>query len=163
MSEIPDTETLLSGLNHVVVLTADLDRLCGFYTEVFGIEAVDAPAPPGTRVALLRISATAGFNIWEVPDSAHTRGSATMLERGHIDHIAFEAPNALALDEVRRRLIERGASDGHVSDYGAVVCVPFTDPDGMATEICWTRDPSLSDLHEPRPSIGSLRAADSAS
>ena len=126
MSGLPGVEPLLSGLNHAAVVTADLDRLCAFYTEVFGIDAVDAPAPPGTRVALLRVSATAGFNLWEVPEGAHTRGSAAMLERGHIDHIAFEAPTARALDEVRRRLIERGASDGHVSDYGAVLCVPFT-------------------------------------
>jgi hypothetical protein len=33
MSGVPLDDPLLSGLNHAVVITADLDRLCEFYTE----------------------------------------------------------------------------------------------------------------------------------
>jgi hypothetical protein len=147
---------LLSGFNHVAVLTADLDRLAAFYISVFDAKMLDAPAPPGTRVAFLRITATTAIDLIEVPDSPHTAGSTRMLERGHIDHLALEAPTAAALEELRRRLVERGASDGAVTDYGPILTVKFVDPDGMASEVVWVRDSSFSGAHPPRPFTGSL-------
>jgi len=60
------------------------------------------------------------------------------------------------LDHVRQRLVECEASDGAVRDYGAMLCVSFTDPDGMGSEICWIRDPSLRDLHVPTTLEGDL-------
>jgi hypothetical protein len=71
------------------------------------------------------------------------------MGRGHLDHVALEAGTAEALAEVRQRLVECAASDGAVRDYGSMLCVSFTDPDGMGSEICWIRDPSLADLHAP--------------
>lgn len=149
------SDTLVSGLNHAVVVTADMERLCSFYTDVFGITAIEAPAPPGTRVTLLMVSSTAALNIIEAPGSEHAMGSTSMLQRGHIDHIAFEAPSAEALETIGQRLVDRGASDGSVHDYGPFLCVPFTDPDGIASA-CWVRDATLTDLHQPRPLEGSL-------
>ena len=61
---------------------------------------------------------------------------------------------AADLEAVRQRLVARGASDGHVNDYGALVAVGFTDPDGMSTEVCWLRDPALRDLHPPTTLAG---------
>jgi hypothetical protein len=33
------------------------------------------------------------------------------------------------------------------ADYGSMLCVSFTDPDGMESDICWIRDPSRWNLH----------------
>ena len=147
---------LLSGFNHVAVLTADLNRLAAFYISVFDAQMLDAPAPTGTRVAFLRIAGTAAIDLIEVPDSPHTAGSTRMLERGHIDHLALEAPTPAALEELRRRLVERGASDGTVTDYGPILAVKFVDPDGMASEVVWVRDRTFTSPHQPRTFAGSL-------
>jgi catechol 2,3-dioxygenase-like lactoylglutathione lyase family enzyme len=150
------TTTLVSGFNHVAVITGDLDRLAAFYAEVFDAEVLDAPAPPGTRVAFVRISATAAIDVIEVRDSPHAAGSTQMLDRGHLDHLALEAPTPGALAELRRRLVARGASDGAVSDYGPILTVKFVDPDGMASEVAWVRDPTFDGAHPPQPFTGSL-------
>jgi catechol-2,3-dioxygenase len=83
-----------------------------------------------------------------------------MLDRGHIDHLAFDVPGGRALETIRRRLVEQGASDGAVSDYGPLLSVYFTDPDGMGAEACWVRDPSYQGFHAPEPFTGDLVALD---
>ncbi len=45
---------LLKGVNHVAVLTADLDRFIEFYADVFGVEVVFAQTAPAFRHAILR-------------------------------------------------------------------------------------------------------------
>jgi hypothetical protein len=150
------TTTLVSGFNHAAIITADLERLASFYASVFDAEVLEAPAPPGTRVAFVRITATAAIDIIEARESAFVGGSTQMLHRGHIDHVAIEAPTPLALEELRRRLVDCGASDGAVTDYGPILTVPFVDPDGMASEVVWVRDASFADAHPPQPFTGSL-------
>jgi catechol 2,3-dioxygenase-like lactoylglutathione lyase family enzyme len=148
----PPTSTapLLSGLNHVAVITADLDRLVTFYREVFGAEAIDVPSPPGTTTKIVRLGPTGGLAVMEAPDNPYARGSTQMLGRGHLDHFALEVPSAEALDMVRARLVLRNASNGEIQDYGPMLAVYFEDPDGTGCEICWVRDRSLTGGHEPR-------------
>ncbi len=147
---------LVTGLNHAAIITRDLDALAAFYVEVFDAELVDTPAPPGTRATTVRLSPTSGLAVLEVPGNAHADGTGAMLARGHLDHIALDVPGPRQLEEVRRRLVARGASDGVVHDYGPLLSVHFVDPDGMDSEACWLRDPSFADAHAPVPFPGSL-------
>jgi len=148
----------VTGFNHVAVLTGDLDRLVAFYCDVLGGEAADVPTQPGAnRARLVRLGPTAALVVLEVAaDHPHADGHAGELQRGHLDHVGFEVATAADLEAIRDRLVARGASDGHIHDYGALVTVGFTDPDGMSTEVCWLRDPSLADLHHPVPYEGDL-------
>lgn len=147
---------LVTGLNHVAVTTADLDRLCAFYAELLDAEIIDTPAPPGTRAATIRIGHGAGLAVLEAPGNPHVDGSATMLGRGHLDHVAFDVPGPAELDELRRRVVACGAGDGTVSDYGPMLSVHFVDPDGMGTEACWLRDPTFTGAHAPEVFTGDL-------
>jgi|RhiMethySRZTD1v2_1073278.scaffolds.fasta_scaffold01574_7 catechol 2,3-dioxygenase-like lactoylglutathione lyase family enzyme len=147
---------LVAGLNHVAVTTADLDRLCTFYAELLDAEIVETPAPPGTRAATIRIGAGAGLAVLEAPGNPHVQGSTTMLDRGHLDHVAFDVPGPAELEEIRRRVLAQGAGDGTVSDYGPMLSVYFVDPDGMGTEACWLRDPTFTGAHAPERFTGSL-------
>jgi catechol 2,3-dioxygenase-like lactoylglutathione lyase family enzyme len=149
----------VSGLNHVAIVTADARRLADFYVEVFGAEALDIPAPPGTEACLVRLAPTCGLAILQVPDNPHAVGTTVELARGHLDHIGIDVPSAGALEEVRRRLVARGASDGTVHDYGPMLTVPFVDPDGMASEACWMRGDVVT-ARPPVPFVGSLAALD---
>ena len=51
---------MLSGLNHIAVMTTDLDRFVEFYAEVFGLEVVFEETDPAFRHAILRALAAAG-------------------------------------------------------------------------------------------------------
>jgi len=58
-----------------------------------------------------------------------------MFERGRLDHIGFQAASLDAFNEARRRLMEKGATDGYVSDFGLVYSLFFRDPDGLECEV----------------------------
>lgn len=154
----PTTSPLVSGLNHAAIVTADLDRLVAFYVDVFDAEVLAVPSPPGTRSVVARLSATSGLALMEVPGNPHAAGSTESLARGHLDHVALDAPTPGALEELRRRLVARGATDGTVNDYGPMLSVHFEDPDGMGCEVCWVRDPSFADAHPPVPWEGDVAA-----
>jgi hypothetical protein len=152
------TPAAVSGFNHLAVVTADLDRLQTFYCTVFGGRSVDVPAQPGARRArAIRFGERSALVLVEVDDdSPHAHGRRESLGRGHLDHVGFDVATASDLEQIRERLVEWGASEGTIHDYGSLVTVDFVDPDGMASEVCWLRDPDLGDLHPPVVADGAV-------
>ena len=63
--------------------------------------------------------------------SARHRCSAA----GRLDHIGLQAASKEAFDEIRRRLIACGATDGFVTDFGMALSLFFVDPDGLEGEV----------------------------
>jgi catechol 2,3-dioxygenase-like lactoylglutathione lyase family enzyme len=142
---------LVSGLNHVAVLTADLDRFIQFYTRVFGLEVIFSERTPGLSHAILKISATSWLHPAELPASPYVDGLATMFQRGHLDHLSLTAASTDGFEQLRLRLLEAKASDGRIDDLGAFRTIWFVDPDGMRGEVALIVDPALGNIHEPRP------------
>jgi catechol 2,3-dioxygenase-like lactoylglutathione lyase family enzyme len=143
--------TLLAGVNHVAVLTEDLDRFVEFYTGVFELDVVFEEATPAFRHAILRTGPTSWLHPAELAENPHGAGLPAMFDRGHLDHLALTADSAEAFDTLRARLVERGACDGGVEDLGAFHALWFTDPDGMRVELTVIVDAALNGIHEPRP------------
>ena len=143
--------SLISGLNHVAVITADLDRFVDFYATIFGMEEVFREGVPGLRHAILRINDSSWLHPAEIPDNRHAKGTAHMFERGHLDHLALTAKSKSSFEQIRERLIEARASDGIVEDLGAFHTLWFRDPDGMRGEITRVLMPSLQGIHRPQP------------
>ncbi len=141
---------LLNGLNHVAVLTGDLNRFTDFYTNVLGLEIVFAETVPGFRHAILRIGPDAWLHPAEITGNTHASALPTMFARGHLDHLALTAASQAAFDKLRARLIEHGASDGAVETLGAFHSLWFEDPDGMQAELVLIVDPGLRGIHAPR-------------
>jgi catechol 2,3-dioxygenase-like lactoylglutathione lyase family enzyme len=142
---------LLAGVNHIAVLTADLERFVEFYTDVFGLDVVFEETTPAFRHAILRTGPTSWLHPAELPDNAHGTASATMFDRGHLDHLALTASSPEAFGAIRDRLVARGATAGTVEDLGAFHSVWFDDPDGMRVELVVIVDDSLGGIHAPRP------------
>jgi catechol 2,3-dioxygenase-like lactoylglutathione lyase family enzyme len=143
--------SLVSGINHVAILTADLDRFIAFYTAVFELELVFREATPAFSHAILRAGPSAWLHPAAPADNPHAAALPDMFARGHIDHVALLAPSAAAFERIRERLMERGASAGVVDDLGAMHALWFRDPDGMHGEICLVVDAELRAFHAPRP------------
>jgi catechol 2,3-dioxygenase-like lactoylglutathione lyase family enzyme len=142
---------LLAGVNHVAVMTADLDRFVAFYTDVFDAEVAFTETTPGFRHAILRTGPASWLHPAEVPDNAHAAASPAMFERGHLDHVALAAASREAFARITDRLVARGATDGTVEDLGPFHSVWFTDPDGMRGELVVIVDQALAGIHAPRP------------
>jgi hypothetical protein len=48
----------------------------------------------------------------------------------------LQAASIDAFDVIRGRLMAGGATDGFVTDFGPVLSLFFTDPDGLEGEVC---------------------------
>ena len=142
---------LLTGVNHIAVLTADLDRFIEFYTEVFDLELAFCESTPTFRHAIVRTGPTSWLHPVQVDGSAHGVASPATFDRGHLDHLALTASSTTSFGMLRDRLIARGASDGAVDDLGAFHSTWFVDPDGMRGEIVVIVDDRLDGIHAPRP------------
>jgi catechol 2,3-dioxygenase-like lactoylglutathione lyase family enzyme len=128
---------LLDGVNHVAILTNDTDRLHGFYRDVFeATVSRDSQMPDGTRLSFVDIGPHTELNVFEVPGNEEAARQTPMFGRGRIDHLGLQAASKEAFDEIRRRLMERGATDGFVTDFGPLLSVFFRDPDGLEGEVC---------------------------
>lgn len=132
-----DREMLVSGINHVAILTADTSRLCAFYEDVFGA-VVDGEQRPedGFRLTMVRIGPTCELNVFEIEGNTEAERQTPIFGRGRIDHLALHAASLDAFDTIRDRLTAAGASDGFVTDFGPILSVFFRDPDGLEAEVC---------------------------
>lgn len=129
---------LVDGLDHVAVITSDTDRLHDFYKHIFGAEVVrDDALPGGGRLSFVRLGRTFALNVFELPDSdEEARRAAPMFHRGRLDHLGVRAADMTAFRLIRERLVTAGASDGFVTNFGPVLSVFFSDPDGLEAEVC---------------------------
>jgi catechol 2,3-dioxygenase-like lactoylglutathione lyase family enzyme len=132
---------LLTGINHVAVLTKDTERFHDFYRSVFGATVfADHPThtdegEPAGRLSFVTIGPHTQFNVFEIPDNPEADRHTPMFGRGPVDHIGLQAASQEAFDQIRHRLIERGSTDGFVTDFGVAISLFFIDPDGLEGEV----------------------------
>jgi catechol 2,3-dioxygenase-like lactoylglutathione lyase family enzyme len=129
--------TLLNGFQHVAILTGDADRLHEFYREVFDAKVAHVKNEgPGMQLSFIDLGGGADLNVFRFEGNNEHEKQSPMFGRGRIDHLGLNAESVEAFDEIRRRLVERGASDGFVTDFGPILSVFFRDPDGLEGEVC---------------------------
>jgi catechol 2,3-dioxygenase-like lactoylglutathione lyase family enzyme len=128
---------LLDGMNHVAILTGDTDRLHAFYRDVFNATvSQDLREGEGVRLSFVEVGPHTELNVFEVTGNTESTRQTPMFGRGRIDHLALHAKSLDAFHTIRDRLIECGATDGFVTDFGPVLSLFFRDPDGLECEVC---------------------------
>jgi catechol 2,3-dioxygenase-like lactoylglutathione lyase family enzyme len=127
---------LLTGINHVAVLTKDTDRLHTFYRDVFDASVFHDTVDGYMRLSFVQIGPSTMLNIFEIVGNTEADRQTPMFGRGRIDHIGLEAVSPEAFDPIRARLLEREATDGFVTDFGVALSLFFRDPDGLEGEVC---------------------------
>ncbi len=133
----------LTGLHHLTLISADLERTTAFYRDVLGLALAEESTnadDPGTR------------HFW-FGDGAGTPGTlVSFLEypslpegrvgTGSTHHFALAVETAEELDAWRDYLAARGIDCTEVFDRGGFRSVYLRDPDGHIVEIA-TRGPGL--------------------
>lgn len=127
---------LVTGFNHVAVMTSDTARFVEFYEGVFGATHDVVEKQDGVQLTLVRVGSFASFNVFEMAGNTEAQRQVPMFGRGRLDHLALHAVSLEAFDEIRDRLIARGATDGFVTDFGEDLSLFFRDPDGLEAEVC---------------------------
>ncbi len=141
---------LTDGIDHVATITADGDRLKAFYAEVFGaaVESDGPEYPGGPRMIILNLGPNTELNVFQIEGNDQARHQRPMFGRGRLDHIGFHAANLDSFGEIRRRLMDQGATDGVVTEFGRKISLFFRDPDLLECEVLFVNpDADPTDLH----------------
>jgi catechol 2,3-dioxygenase-like lactoylglutathione lyase family enzyme len=118
---------LLSGIGHLALATPDLERLKSFYTRVFDATVEDL----GPGHAFIHIGERTALHAFERP----TEHDPAPWRHGPLDHFTLEATDLDVFIALRDRLTAEGCAQHTVTDFGPLVSVFFTDPDGLLCEL----------------------------
>jgi len=133
---------LLDGVHHIAWISKDVARLGTFYATVFDAEVGptrDHGDEPGETMTNIRIGPRTELNIVTIAGNTEPDRQTPMWGRGRIDHVGLGAASPEAFDNIRQRLVDAGASDGTVNDFGGALSLFFRDPDGLEGEVLLTK------------------------
>ncbi|MBA3629960.1 MAG: VOC family protein [Actinobacteria bacterium] len=121
---------------------------------------LDVTIPSVGRHAFIPIGGPAMLHAWEVEGTKPSDFGSEIFNRGRVDHLALVVDSDDDFEEVRRRLVEEGATEGEVNDFGVALSFSFIDLDGTWTELAWWKDgvdPSNLDVEAFRDPIADKR------
>ncbi|HEX3610223.1 MAG TPA: VOC family protein [Sporichthyaceae bacterium] len=136
---MPDSVNYV-GVNHLVLVTKDMDATVRFYRDVLGMPLV---ATMGNRKAefpyrhyFLSIGrgAAIAFFEWKDVDLAPRKDSGVPGSGRQFDHVSVGVESDADLDELRKRLADLGTDVSEIVDHGIVRSVYVTDPNGISLE-----------------------------
>ena len=119
---------LLNGINHLAVISKDIDKLRDIYTEVFEAE-VGPTKQHGDKghetMTMIRIGPHTELNVVTIEGNSEPDRQTPMWGRGRLDHFGLQAASAESFETIRQRLME----------HGAVRSLFFRDPDGLEGDV----------------------------
>ncbi len=133
------------GINHLALITDDMDATVRFYHGVLGARLVATIGTASFRHYFFEIGAgnTVAFFEYQGVDVASFAKPAGVPDRRAVqfDHVSFNVGDEHALGLLRKRLAAFGCEVTTVVDHGFIHSVYFTDPNGIALEAsCWVED-----------------------
>ncbi len=137
-SELPDAPPW-RGINHLALVTPDMDATTRFYAGVLGMRLVSTLMAGPMRHYFFEISPGNTIAFFEI-EGAETfeKGAGTPIDLPvQLDHLSFNVPDEHALELLRKRLLTAGCEVTEVVDHGIMRSVYFTDPNGIALEASW--------------------------
>ncbi|MDN5822850.1 MAG: VOC family protein [Micrococcaceae bacterium] len=127
---------LLDGINHIALISKDVERLGRFYQTVFDAIVVETrDHGPGETMTNIRIGPATELNVFVIAGNTEADRQTPMWGRGRLDHFGLAAASAEAFETIRERLVQAGAGDGTVNDFGTQFSMFFRDPDGLEGEV----------------------------
>lgn len=129
----------LTGLHHITLITANLERAIAFYRDTLGLGIVrdtTSDDDPGTRhVWFGAVDGTPGrlLSVMEYPQLP-----PGVVGTGSTQHFALAVDSAEELDAWRRYLGEQDVACSDVFDRGGFRSLYLRDPDGHIVEIATT-------------------------
>jgi catechol 2,3-dioxygenase-like lactoylglutathione lyase family enzyme len=129
------------GINHLALVTNDMDATVRFYAGVLGARLVATIGTPAFRHYFFEIgprNTVAFFEYAGAPAQPFAKPAGIPDARAaQFDHVSFELPDEEALLDLRNRLKAAGCEVTDVVDHGFIHSVYFTDPNGIALEASW--------------------------
>jgi catechol 2,3-dioxygenase-like lactoylglutathione lyase family enzyme len=129
------------GINHLALVTTDMDATTRFYHEVLGARLVATIGIPGFRHYFFEVGnqntiAFFEYHGTDIPRFAKPAGVPDP-RAAQFDHLSLNLADEQALETLRARLKEYGCEVTDVVDHGIMRSIYFTDPNGIALEASW--------------------------
>ena len=129
------------GINHLALITSDMDATVRFYQGVLGARLVATIGTPDFRHYFFEFGAqntVAFFEYANVALETFAKPAGVPDPRAvQFDHLSFNLPDEEALLALRDRLKSAECEVTDVVDHGFIRSIYFTDPDGIALEASW--------------------------
>ena len=134
-----------SGINHLALVTTDMDATVRFYHGVLGARLAATVGTPEFRHYFFEFGphcTVAFFEYADVTIEPFAKPAGVPDPRAaQFDHLALNLPDEKALHDLRRRLAAADCEATDIVDHRSVHSIYFTDPNGIALEAsCWMRD-----------------------
>jgi catechol 2,3-dioxygenase-like lactoylglutathione lyase family enzyme len=129
------------GINHLALITPDMDATVRFYHGVLGARLVATIGAPGFRHYFFDFGDEQTVAFFEYRDAdvqPFAKAAGVPDPRAiQFDHLSFNLADEHALEELQQRLKEHGCEVTDVIDHEIMRSIYFTDPHGIALEASW--------------------------
>ena len=129
------------GINHLALVTNDMDATVRFYHGVLGARLIATIGTPYFRHYFFEIgpqNSVAFFEYTRSASSAFSKPAGIPDPRAaQFDHLSFNVADEDALLALRERLKSAHCEVTDVVDHGFIRSVYFNDPNGIALEASW--------------------------
>ena len=134
-SDLPDAPPW-RGINHLALVTPDMDETTRFYAGVLGMRLVSTLMAGPMRHYFFEISPGNTIAFFEITGAeTFEKGAGVPIDIPvQLDHLSFNVPDEHALESLRKRLLTAGSEVTEVVDHGIMRSVYFHDPNGIALE-----------------------------
>lgn len=144
------------GINHLALVTDDMDRTVRFWHGVLGASLVGTTATPEFRHYFFRIGAANTVAFFEYAGAAVSRVEKVAgvfdARTAQFDHLSLNVTDEPALLGLQERLRAFGCEVTEVIDHLVVHSIYFSDPNGIALEAsCWMVDPTTTPVDYAGP------------
>ena len=138
------------GINHLAMVTGDMDKTVRFYRDVLGMPLVATTGNVPDRYPYrhyffeLGDGNTIAFFEWPgMIEEFHKPAGLPASGRVQFDHISFNVESEEALLELKAKIEGQGVEVTEVIDHKIIHSIYFTDPNGIALEASfWIQDPT---------------------
>ena len=151
------------GINHLVLVTNDMEKTVRFYRDVLGMRVVATLAGEvgGRRMRHYFFSLGPGsclaFFEWPEVELPPRKDAGVPASGRQFDHVSIGVDTEETLVRLQQRAREAGVPASDVVEHGIVRSIYFEDPNGISLEFSvWARDlerePVFAD-DDPVPAI----------
>jgi catechol 2,3-dioxygenase-like lactoylglutathione lyase family enzyme len=150
-----------NGINHLALITPDMDQTVRFYRDILGLPLVGAIGTDTFRHYFFDLgnhNTIAFFEYFGVTDTGSEKPAGIAAEGRQFDHLSFNVETEADMMALADRLRGHGVEVTRVIDHDFIYSIYFTDPSGISLEASyWVRDITEQPSIKDRNPVAALR------